>query len=666
MPLMLQFFSLVMLAYIILYLSRNKVCWQRVLVGIYLLKVTTLFLLLFALTFSTWLMWKTFNYDSASSTILINSKVWSDFASHLPLIRSFSLGENWPPQNPVFPGEPIRYHFLFYMLVGVLEKLGLRLDLAVNIPSVLGFMALVMLIFIIASRLFEDHRVGLVALVFFLFNGSWSFIDYFKKQGLSLKSIIEIPHIKDFSSFGPWDGSQISAFWNLNIYTNQRHLAPSFAIVLLILYLSLFRPCKQHVIYIGLLLGSLLFFNQAAFLIAVVYLLWFLFFFGISRSYTFKPIDEDVSQHSKKVSEATKIFRLEFFICCFNTIKQAQYIKLYRHLTKKFWLFPCFLILIPFIILSRFLINTIPSIAWHFGFLMNPPITLFTFIKYWLLNIGLHLFLIPLGMYFSPKKAKILIIPTLTLFIVANLLRLSIDIINNHKLFNFFLIIGTMYSAYMLLYLWDFTFSKMVGDLRLVRFILLREDSVLLHGDASKYAKQQKKRPRALDWEVFIKVVLRYALVPILFVLLTFSGVLDLFPIINDTYYSVADIASNPDALFFLQNIPPTKVVLNIESLYHPASLAGRPIFNGYSYFTWSHGYNCFLRESIVKSIYSASTKEQACSLLQQNNIAYLEYTDQKFTETSIRPNPWVAGFVAIYSSPASGIIIYDVDRSCN
>jgi hypothetical protein len=67
-------------------------------------------------------MFSTFSYKDGN--MLIASKAWSDFASHIPLIRSFSFGNNFPPQYPLFSGPPIKYHFLFYAFVGLLEKLG--------------------------------------------------------------------------------------------------------------------------------------------------------------------------------------------------------------------------------------------------------------------------------------------------------------------------------------------------------------------------------------------------------------------------------------------------------------------------------------------------------------------------------------------------------------
>src|SRR3972149_7724231 len=86
----------------------------------------------------------TFSTFSANlNNLFINTKLWSDFASHIPLIRSFSLGFNIPPEYPLFPGAVIKYHFLFYLAVGLLEKIGVRIDLALNSLSFAGFFFLI-------------------------------------------------------------------------------------------------------------------------------------------------------------------------------------------------------------------------------------------------------------------------------------------------------------------------------------------------------------------------------------------------------------------------------------------------------------------------------------------------------------------------------------------
>ncbi|MBI2008621.1 hypothetical protein HYS82_03130 [Candidatus Amesbacteria bacterium] len=500
----------------------------------------------FALSF--WLMWHTLSYNSQSHTILISGKYWSDFGGHLPLIRSFSKGSNWPPEYATFPGVPIRYHFIFYFFAGLLEKTGLRLDWALNLPSALGFFLLLVLIYLFSFRLFQRHLVSFLSVIFFLFNGSLSWLDFLQKNNIS-----DLPKLIPFPSFGPWNGSQISAFWNLNIYTNQRHLGLSFAIALLIINLLYIR---RYIFVVGFLTGLLLMLNQAAFLVAVLFIAWFFL------------VDSKL--------------RLPLIISSLGGLP---------------WLY--------------FSLRTIPissGITYHPLFLLQPPLNLSTILRYWFFNIGPHLILIPLGFLLSPRRAKILILPLLVLFIAPNIWQFSVDMINNHKFFNFFLFVGSMYSAY------------------------------------------------ALS---------RYKLLLVLVPLLILGGIVDFFPVKNDTYGSLPDIQANPDAAYFLTHTPPDSIVLNSYWYYHPASLAGRKIFNGYSYFSWALGYDQVPRERLTVNIYTAPDKLTACRLLKSNHISFIELNDHP--EGFIKPNwdLWKNQFTPVYRNPASGTSVYNVSTSC-
>src|SRR5258708_535027 len=167
------------------------------------------------LIFSVWLMFSTFSYKNGS--MMIATKAWSDFANHIPLIRSFSFGSNFPPQDPLFAGQPIQYHFLFYMFVGLLEKIGLPIDYALNIPSALGFFALLVMLYIFGKKLFHSSAVGILSVLFFLFNGTLSFLQFFKLHPITNGSAQTIITNTTFSSFGPYTNTIVSAFWNLNI-----------------------------------------------------------------------------------------------------------------------------------------------------------------------------------------------------------------------------------------------------------------------------------------------------------------------------------------------------------------------------------------------------------------------------------------------------------------
>ncbi len=118
------------------------------------------------LIFSFWLMFHSFSYNSANYTFKIGSHLWSDFGSHIPLIRSFSLGHNFPPQFPLYTGENIRYHFMFYFLAGIFEKLGGNLAYGLNLISSLGFWEMLLMIYSFAKKIFGGVKsVGMLAVV---------------------------------------------------------------------------------------------------------------------------------------------------------------------------------------------------------------------------------------------------------------------------------------------------------------------------------------------------------------------------------------------------------------------------------------------------------------------------------------------------------------------
>lgn len=493
--------------------------------------------------------------------MLVSDKVWSDFAGHMPLIRSFSKGQNWPPENPMFPGEKIRYHFLFFLVAGFLEKIGMRIDWAVNVPSVLGFWGLLVMLFLWGRKLFNNAWVGILAIILFLFNGSMSFVTYFTKHSLSFESVKGIFTNSVYPNFGPWDGGKIAAIWNLNLYTNQRHLAPAIAIALLVIYLVNFK--KTNPFILGLIMGILIFLNEAIFAGLAVYMIWHFVF----------------------------------------------HIKDWKHLIL------VAISTLPWFLLSRVLINASYTIMFKPGFLMADPITIVNVIKFWWANIGLYLILFPLSIFTTPKSLRYLVLPILSLLLIVNLFQLSPDMFNNHKLLNLNMTFMVIFVAGLLERLW------------------------------------QKKIIRPL--------------VLLLIFFLTLSGIIDFFALKNDHRLTLVDSPKNLDIKFVETNIPPKAIVLNSTWLNHSASLAGRSIFNGYTYFTWSHGYDSYGREAILKDIYLATDKNVACKLLQGNNISYVELNDHP--EEYLHPNfeLWQNQFVSIYKNNQSGVTYYDVEKSC-
>lgn len=537
-----------------------------------------------AMVFSAFLMFHTLSYNPVRHEIRIATKLWSDFGAHIPLIRSFSNGGNLNRlltgqsiESPLFPGEPIRYHFGFYAIAGLLEKLGLRIDWAVNIPSIIGFAGLLIMIFLFSRKLFNNIWVSMLSILFFLFNGSLSFSRFFQTHPLSLTTPIDIMTNSVFPAFGPWDNGSITAFWTLNIYTNQRHLALSYGLILALLYTLYVPPRNPRItgFTAGVIISFLLFINYAAASIAALWLLWLFI------------------SHKK--------LRSGLLIAAGTG-------------------------LIAFVLLNTR--GTVSSaIAWQPGYLLQGSLTIFSFITFWIENIGLHIVLIPIGMWLSPPHIKkFLIPPLLTLFIGANLYRFSPDMINNHKYFNFIILIGGMFTAY-----------------AVVKILAL----------CSRVSIPPLRRP------------LRILAGGVLITLLTFSGIIDIFPILNDPKGTVPDIAANPDAQFFTEQSRKTDIVANTTWFYHPASIAGRPLYSGYTYFTWSYGYDQVTREASLKRIYEAADVYSLCSALTSNRITWIELNPDP--ESYLQPN-WSLwdSLPYAYINESSKLKIYKTSDICS
>jgi len=381
-----------------------------------------------AFIFSFWLMWHTFGYKN--HIIYIAAKAWSDFSANLPLIRSFSWGHNFPPGDPLLAGVPNTYHFLFYLIVGTLEHLNFRLDFALNLPSALGFLGLIILIFLLAKLLFKSRFVAFLSVIFFIFNGSFAFLEFFKIHPLSWQTPVEIFQNNIFPSFGPYDGKIVSAFWNLNIYTNQRHLAAAFALLLTALFLIL-KPIVgekpltyRRAILVGSFLGLTPFFHSVG------------FFMGLA------------------------VFGILFLLC------QNQRKPLFVLLGIAFALgAPQLLLMQPGGVESNF--------RFHPGYLIANHLTFSSFINYWFLNLGLALILIPWGFAKSSPLAKKVFWAFFSLFLIGNLFQFSREMAANHKFFNFFLIIGNMFGAYAIWLIWQKSLWRKILAIIFIFFLTL-------------------------------------------------------------------------------------------------------------------------------------------------------------------------------------------------
>ena len=189
---------------------------------------------LIATAFTGFLMFLTFKVTDNS--VYVGYSVFSDFAPHLGMIRSFSVSNNFPTQYAHFAGEDIRYHFMFQFMVGNLEFLGMRLDYAFNLPSIFGMTGTYMLLFVLVVRLTKSRLCGYLTAFLFTFRSSFTVFRYMAEQG---KNNVWNA-LKTNTEFLGYTQNENWGLWNLNVYCNQRHLA--FALAMMILAILLFFP----------------------------------------------------------------------------------------------------------------------------------------------------------------------------------------------------------------------------------------------------------------------------------------------------------------------------------------------------------------------------------------------------------------------------------------
>lgn len=177
-------------------------------------------LFMFLTVFVTWMMFYVFHMKDG--LLYSGFSVYGDYAPHTAMMRSFSRGNNFPTQYPHYGGQDVKYHFMFQFLVGNLEYLGIRLDIAYNLVSIMSLAGFLMVLYGISYRMFKSFWAGASAIVFFFFRSGTAFWQYLWEHfqaGDLLQTLEENTAFIGYTTNENW------GLWNFNVYLNQRHLA---------------------------------------------------------------------------------------------------------------------------------------------------------------------------------------------------------------------------------------------------------------------------------------------------------------------------------------------------------------------------------------------------------------------------------------------------------
>lgn len=624
---------------------------------------------------SSVVFWSIFMFRSFySSGDILHAGVsaFSDFGAHLPVIRSFSLGKNFPAQYPHFPDGTMRYHFMFYFMAGNLEFLGFNLPLALNIPSILSIVSFSMLLYSLAVGITKKHAAGLFTLLFFIFRSSSAFFTF----SSGFKSITDFLRAVRFNldaSGKPREhiGNTLNESWGLwaqKVYVNQRHLAFAFGIIIMALFLMLpvfietyekfknnsaintrkktdsgktpsFLKTLKEIFFTadawipekimpgiisGLLLGLLAFWNGAAVIAAISVLF----------------VMAALSKHKLEfLITAVLTFILSFmqskmFVGSGTGAVSIKYKPGFLSGSDNIFVISAFytelLGILPFVLLAAFL----PSIARKSkiaGFTAS-----FAFLAALVLlmpSIGLLWRIIVIGacawfyLHITAKYPEdmnistMLLVPVFTApIILASTLQLTPDITVNHKYIIFAVIL----------------LNIIVSDL------------------FSTLIKRGKKAAIALTLCMTLIMIS--------------TGIIDLITLYNLDRNSVSYNQNDPLLKWVLEKTEPDDIFLTHYQTHYGAPmsvfLAGRMVYNGYPYFTVTAGYDITQRERNMKKIYEGVNPEQLRELAISEGIRYIVVEEQNRNADEYKLNEELLfqTFREVFKDPVKNTVVLSVE----
>jgi hypothetical protein len=523
------------------------------------------------LVIASWLMFATLGFRDGQFQIAFKS--WTDFGANVSLVQSFALGHNFPPEHPFFPGELIRYHFLFWFQAANLQFLGLNPVWSINLLSILSMLALLVLIATFAEVLFDSRVAGRIAASLFFFSSSLSYLPFLRSQPGFSGAVNSIVQATDFLASGyPFRGETWGAL-SLNVFGYQRHLISGIGMFFVVMIFLVDRYCpsvngdKDARSEIGPLAST-------------------------EENETLTIMTDDAGSQSAQSPDISRIDWKAFvfsgaLIGLLPYWNSPVFVSAMIILGCVFLLFPyrlytaamigaAVLVGLPQVLLLESG-SVASSSIFHWGYTLEQP-TLALVVKYLGWTFGVKWLLVAIALVLLPGFHRRLFVALSSLVLVVFIFQLSTDIFNNHKLLNIWAIFANVYAAYVL---WRIGKNRIAGT--------------------------------------GLAIALAVAMI--------FGGFIDLFPIHNDPMLAVP-YQNDRLTQWLLNNTRPSDVFLTQTLLTHPILFTGRKIYLGYTLFAWTAGYNVSARESIYRRMFEEENFAELTRLLNDNKIAYVAIDD--------------------------------------
>lgn len=192
---------------------------------------------------------------------------YSDIFQHLAIIQTVNNG-NFPPQEPMFAGVPLRYHWFIDLHTGIVAKLLGVFPAAVMVfEHALYTGCLSMLTFLLAFHFTKNRNASLLAALLMVFGGGFGYINLWNDLGTA-----PLPQLLASKSFdNDWKFFQVPSVLGGYLLVQRPQIIgiPAVAAVMLLVAMGYPRD-RKLLLLAGLITGMLEPFQVHAFIAAVV------------------------------------------------------------------------------------------------------------------------------------------------------------------------------------------------------------------------------------------------------------------------------------------------------------------------------------------------------------------------------------------------------------
>ena len=551
--------------------------------------------------------------------------VYGDYAPHTAMMRSFSMGNNFPTQYPHYGGADVKYHFMFQFLAGNLEYLGMRMDIAYNIVSLTSLTGFLMLLYQLALRITGKMCCGVLTIFLFFFRSGMAFFR-FVWEHIQVGNLLET--LTENVSFIGYTTNENWGLWNFNVYLNQRHLAFGLLMVTLALYLFMdwleagtmheekgFVWMKERLfskegwrsrnleqaLLMGLFLGLCAFWNGAAVIGGLLILCGFAAF-----------------------SDG----KLDYLIMAAVTI-------FFSYLQTKI-----------------FISGSAMSPQIYLGFLAEDK-TVWGVVKYLFWMSGVFFLGLLVLVWFMRRRERAILLGFIFPTIFAFVLLMTPDINVNHK----YIIIS---YAFLTIF-WAWTICNLWTGERVKRNVKIADERKTedIENEIKKETSQSDvKTGRDRKIRKFAGKVLA----AILTICLSITGIYDFAVIVkgNGPGRRVT-VNMNSDLTSWLaEHLDKNDLLLTPEYSMNEVTMSGVMLYCGWPYYAWSAGYDTNYRAAQAVTIYTTSDSETLKSTVKQEKITYILFEEgSEFEQQVCQEETIAATYKKVYQTQDGRIRIY-------